>query len=74
MTAGIVGIGAVAASTGRAFRDLRALCKSLPGRLHALSNEVSDIELLLSQVASLIEKREGEGKAALGEQEAYIQY
>lgn len=72
ITAAIVGIGAVAASTGRAFKDLRELCKSLPGRLHALSNEVSDIELVLYQVASLIEKRAGD--PALREQEAYIQH
>lgn len=70
ITAAIVGIGAVAATTGRAFKDLRELCKTLPGRLHALSNEVSDIELVLYQVASLIEKRAGD--PALREQEAYL--
>ena len=72
ITTAIVGIGAVAASTGRAFKDLRELCKTLPGRLHALSNEVSDIELVLYQVASLIEKRAGD--PALSDQEAYIQH
>ena len=72
ITAAIVGIGAVAASTGRAFKDLRKLCKTLPGRLHALSNEVSDLEVVLYQVASLIEKREGD--PAFREQEAYIQH
>lgn len=69
---GIIGIGAVAASTGRAFKELRGLCKTLPGRLHALSNEVSDIELVLYQVASVIEKRTGD--STLEEQEANIQH
>ena len=72
ITAGIVGICAVAASTGRAFKELRELCKTLPGRLHALSNEVSDIEMVLYQVALVIEKRAGD--SALKEQEAHIQH
>ncbi|KAL6900449.1 ankyrin repeat-containing protein [Trichoderma evansii] len=37
---------------------LRSLCKSLPGRIHALSNEVADFELVLLQLASLVEGRE----------------
>ena len=53
----ILGIAAIAASTARSFEALRALCKTLPGRLHALSNEVSDIELVLNQVASVVEER-----------------
>jgi hypothetical protein len=57
VTAGIIGIGAVAASTGRTFRELRGLWKTLPGRFNALRNEVSDIELVLYQVALVIEKR-----------------
>ena len=70
ITAAIVGIGAVATSTSRAFKDLRNLCKTLPGRLHALSNEVSDLELVLFQVGSLIEKRAAD--PAIRKQEAYI--
>ncbi|KAK8091252.1 ankyrin repeat protein [Apiospora phragmitis] len=37
--------------------QLRALCKSLPGRLHALNNEVADFELVLTQLALLLEQR-----------------
>lgn len=44
----------------------------LPGRLHALSNEVSDIELVLCQVASVLERRNG--YSALKDQETYIQH
>ena len=49
ITAGMTapGIGAVAASTGQAFKELRGLCRTLAGRLHALSKEVPDIELAL---------------------------
>ena len=54
LTASII---AVAAKTGRAFYDLRSACKSLPWRLHALNNEVVDLELVLHQVAALAEKR-----------------
>lgn len=72
ITAAILGIGAVAASTARAFGELRDVCKTLPGRLHALSNEVSDIELVLYQVASVVETRRDD--PALVEQEAQTQH
>ena len=72
ITAAIVGIGAVAHATGRAFKDLRESCNTLPGRLHALSNEVSDIELVLYQVASLVEKQIDD--PALRDQEGHIQH
>ena len=60
ITASIVVVAGVAAKTGSAFNNLRKLCKTLPGRLHALSNEVTDIELVLYQVALLVKKREDE--------------
>ncbi len=72
ISAAIVGICAAAASTRRAFKELRDLCKTLPGRLHALSNEVSDIELVLHQVASVVGERTSQ--SALKEHEAYIQH
>ena len=72
ITASVIGIVAAAASTGRAFEELRRLCKTLPGRLHALSNEVSDIELVLRQVASVVEKRTGD--PAVKEQEQSIRH
>lgn len=71
ITASIIGIGAVATSTSGAFRDLRKLCKSLPGRLHTLSNEVSDFEVVLHRIASLYEKRQDD--PVLREQEAFVQ-
>lgn len=72
ITAAIVGIGAIATSTGKAFKDLRRFCKSLPGRLHALSNEVADLELILHEVATLTEKRAGD--PALKENEVHLHH
>jgi hypothetical protein len=57
ITASAVTVATLAASTCRAFADLRALCKSLPGRLHALNNEVADIEVVLIQVATVFDER-----------------
>ena len=72
ITASVLAILSAATSTARAFEDLRRLCKTLPGRLHALSNEVSDIELVLHQVASVLEQRNGD--PALNEQEQHIRH
>ncbi|KAI4187971.1 MAG: hypothetical protein LQ346_005403 [Caloplaca aetnensis] len=57
VTASVIAVAGLAAATGRAFQELRALCKTLPGKLHALSNEVVDIELVLRQVATVFEER-----------------
>ena len=56
-TASLIAIAGLAAKTARAFNDLRVTCKTLPGRLHALSNEVSDLEIVLRQVASTVDRR-----------------
>lgn len=47
----------LAAHIAGALADLRTLCKQLPGRVHALSNEVSDIEVVLIQVAKVLQER-----------------
>lgn len=57
IAASAVTVAALAAHTCQAFADLRSLCKSLPGRLHALNNEVTDIELILNQVATVFNER-----------------
>jgi hypothetical protein len=57
ITAAIIAIAQAAASTSRAFRVLRQLCKSLPARLHALGNEVADLEIVLHQLASVVDRR-----------------
>lgn len=55
--ASIVAAAGLAAKTVQVFDDLRVSCKTLPGRLHALSIEVSDLELVLRQVAIVFEER-----------------
>ncbi|KAF8850789.1 hypothetical protein BDZ45DRAFT_184563 [Acephala macrosclerotiorum] len=57
LTASVIAVATLAAQTARALADLRTLCKELPGRVHALSNEVSDIEVVLFQVAKVTEER-----------------
>ncbi len=57
ITASAITVASLAASTCRTFADLRSLCKSLPGRLHALNNEVVDIEVVLVQVATVFNDR-----------------
>ena len=57
LAAGVIAVAGLAASTYKTIADLRSLCKGLPGRLHAVSNEVADLELVLKQVATLLEER-----------------
>jgi hypothetical protein len=57
VTASVIAVAALAADIAAALSDLRTLCKQLPGRVHALSNEVSDIEVVLFQVAKVIKER-----------------
>ncbi|MCJ1308975.1 hypothetical protein MMC25_002630 [Agyrium rufum] len=57
LTASIIAVAGLAAKTSQAFCTLRETCKTLPGRLHALRNEVTDIQLVLHQVASVCKKR-----------------
>ena len=54
----IIAIATLAAQVCSAFADLRSVCQSLPGRLHAVNNEVADLELVLFQVACLVRERE----------------
>lgn len=64
ITTAVIAVAGLAANTCSAISDLRSLCKSLPGRLHAVSNEVADLELVLNHVATLLKDR----TAALGSQ------
>lgn len=57
IAASAITVAALATSTCQAFTELRALCKALPGRLHALSNEVTDINVVLLHVATVFKER-----------------
>ncbi|KAI0474231.1 ankyrin repeat-containing domain protein [Xylaria cf. heliscus] len=55
--ASIIAILTLAKEVTGAISALRSTCKSLPGRLHAVHNEVADLELVLFQLAELIKER-----------------
>ena len=57
LAASVIAVATLAAQVCASISELRSLCKRLPGRLHAVNNEVADLELVLSQVALLIEER-----------------
>lgn len=57
VTASVIAIATVAAQVTTAFAELRKDSVELPGRLHALSNEVADIEFVLYQVAAVLQER-----------------
>ena len=58
LTASVIAVASLAAKTCTTFAKLRGLHKAIPGRLHALNNEVVDIELVLYQVAAVVRERE----------------
>lgn len=55
--ASVIAIATIAGQVGKAFAELRRDCSELPGRLHALSNEIADIEFVLHQVATVLQER-----------------
>ena len=57
LTASVIAVATVAAQIGSVFAELRKRCRELPGRLHALNNEVADIEVVLYQVAAALNDR-----------------
>lgn len=57
LSASIIAITTLASQTCSALSELRSVFQSLPGRLHAVNNEVADLNFVLFQVSSLIEDR-----------------
>ena len=57
IAASAITVAALAASACHTFSELRSLCRSLPGRLHALNNEVADTEIVLAELATVFSKR-----------------
>ena len=57
LTASVIAVATIAAQIGSVFAELRKHCIELPSRLHALNNEVADIEVVLYEVAAVIEDR-----------------
>jgi len=57
IAASAIAIATIAGQVCTLFGELRSLCRSLPGRLAAVNNEVADLEIVLHEIASLVEKR-----------------
>ncbi|KAI0408305.1 ankyrin repeat-containing domain protein [Xylaria palmicola] len=57
LAASVIAAVTLAKEVTAAISSLRSTCKSLPGRLHAVHNEVADLELVLFQLAELIKER-----------------
>jgi hypothetical protein len=57
VAASVITIATLANSVRSAVSDLQSLCRKFPGRLHALNNEVADLEIILRDIALLVEKR-----------------
>ncbi|KAI9652293.1 MAG: hypothetical protein M1831_007079 [Alyxoria varia] len=60
ITGVVVAVLHLTSSSVKAFKDLRAICKTLPGRLHALQNEVADIDLVFHEVNAVAEDRQSD--------------
>jgi len=58
ITAGAIAVLQLCASTGKLFSDLRAVCRELPGRLHALESAVADLAGVLQEVGAALEERD----------------
>ena len=57
IAASAIAVATLATNICQAFAELRSLCKSLPDCLHALSNEVTDINVVLVHVANIFRER-----------------
>ncbi|KAI9691740.1 MAG: hypothetical protein M1822_007812 [Bathelium mastoideum] len=56
IAASVIAVATFAGQVGAAFRSLRQCSVELPGRVHALNNDVADLEVVLYQVASVSEE------------------
>ena len=53
ITAGVIAVGTLSAQVTKAFYNLREVCRNLPGRLHALNNDVVDLTAILHEVEAI---------------------
>ncbi|KAK1492431.1 ankyrin repeat domain-containing protein [Colletotrichum abscissum] len=67
ISAGIIAITTVAAQVANLLAGIREDWDSLPGRMHALSNEIQDFNVVLQQVAIAVKERRVSGQDAYGE-------
>lgn len=61
LTASVAAVATIATQICTIIADIRHDCAALPGRIHALNNEVEDLRVVLFQVSSIIRERESHG-------------
>ncbi|KAF2105246.1 ankyrin repeat-containing domain protein [Lophiotrema nucula] len=64
VTASAITVATVAANTCLAFAQLRSFIKNLPGRVHALNNEVSDFQIVCFQLVNVLEEKQSHDATA----------
>lgn len=64
ITAGVIAVATIAAQVSHILAEIRGDWDALPGRIHALNNEVQDFNAVLHQVAIAVEDKK---VSALGE-------
>ena len=57
LAASVIAVATLAGTTAKGFIKLRALHKDVPGRVNALHNEVTDLELVLRNIAAVVPER-----------------
>lgn len=58
LTASVAAVATIATQICAIIAEIRHDCAALPGRIHALNNEVEDLRVVLFQVSSIIKERE----------------
>ncbi|KAL3249896.1 hypothetical protein ABHI18_011439 [Aspergillus niger] len=58
ISSSVIAIATLAAQVCSKLSELRTLYKCLPGRLHAVNNEVADLGVLLLEFAFVVKKRQ----------------
>ena len=71
-TASLVAVTTLSVQLTKCFSKLRDVCRTLPGRLHALNNEIADLTAVLHDVGVLFADAEKLEGAAYQEQAALL--
>lgn len=57
ITASVAGLVTLVVQASNGFEKLRSICRDLPGRVHALSNEVNDLHMVLYELSDVVSER-----------------
>src|ERR1700684_4606827 len=59
ITVSVLSLAVAAQTTCESLGKLRSIFKTLPGRLHALNNEVADLEIVVNELPTLFKTLPG---------------